>query len=357
MKMFITEQLGSINNFDSIAEQLWTDVGYDSFQLAPGGIISQTYPDSRNEKQYIDLFSYELSAEDAKKAKDTKSIVISDPVPMPEDYVGLMVNNPVYFGDEFWGFTMMALRIPDILEAAKLDNLTSRNYFYVLSKSGTVVTANTERQLTKPVVATFDLYGETWELAVAPALGWISVYNILGEIMTAFIILCLLYFLFMYYVLLNEERHKYATLANHDILTGLYNRRQLENDMTIKFSTKEPFMLCYMDLDRFKSVNDTYGHSIGDALLVEIAERLTSACKENSALYRIGGDEFVAITEDDTQVEAFRSVLRKPFVINEKSINTSLSLGYAKYPDDGMTLDDLIRIADSNMYENKELSK
>ncbi|MBR3840498.1 MAG: GGDEF domain-containing protein [Erysipelotrichales bacterium] len=112
-----------------------------------------------------------------------------------------------------------------------------------------------------------------------------------------------------------------------------------------------------MDLNEFKKVNDTYGHSMGDALLVEIANRISSCCLEDDILYRIGGDEFVAITHDIKQVEIYRDVVNKPFIINGIELKSSLSIGYSRFPDDGTTLDALIRIADTKMYENKELSR
>ena len=71
-----------------------------------------------------------------------------------------MVFNPIYFGDEFWGFTTSTLVIPNVFSSAQLDNLTTRNYIYTLSKSGNIITSNTDKALVNPVTSSFELYGE-----------------------------------------------------------------------------------------------------------------------------------------------------------------------------------------------------
>ena len=84
-------------------------------------------------------------------------------------------------------------------------------------------------------------------------------------------------------------------MSEHDPLTGLPNRRVLFRELEKAMEAKRPFALCYMDLDDFKQVNDTYGHDCGDQLLNGFAERLQSALSTAGTLIRLGGDEFIAI--------------------------------------------------------------
>lgn len=162
----------------------------------------------------------------------------------------------------------------------------------------------------------------------------------------------------------NEERIKF--IANHDYLTGLPNRRMFDQKLkklTLDYKTKEDrFALFYLDIDRFKFVNDTLGHEIGDILLKEISKRLTSIARE-STIFRLGGDEFAIILTNIHEFDylAFGQelirVIEKPFRIEGYDINVSTSIGVSIYPDDGKTLKELKMNSDVALYRAKDLGK
>jgi diguanylate cyclase (GGDEF)-like protein len=121
------------------------------------------------------------------------------------------------------------------------------------------------------------------------------------------------------------------------------------------------FLLCYMDLDGFKDVNDTYGHDIGDRLIKAVAQRIQECLKEEDQLFRIGGDEFVAIVEAEKdngwkqRMESIEKEFKRMFIFEKNIyIEISISIGCAIYPQTSVDGETLLREADSRMYGNKE---
>lgn len=162
----------------------------------------------------------------------------------------------------------------------------------------------------------------------------------------------------------NEEKVHF--FAYHDYLTELPNRRmfdqKLEQFIADGQGEHRRFALFYLDLDRFKYVNDTLGHEVGDRLLCEISKRLSSKLGE-SFLFRIGGDEFTIIQQlitAEDPVRLARQVIQeveKPFQIEGYEIHITTSIGISIYPDDGTTLSKLKMYADAALYRAKELGK
>ena len=156
------------------------------------------------------------------------------------------------------------------------------------------------------------------------------------------------------------QKVELETMANTDSLTGLFNERYFSRVMNICEEKKLPFVLYYLDLDRFKPVNDTYGHAIGDRLLQEIAARLLRCIRSRDYAFRIGGDEFALIVSADMDegqrarmAERIQTTLSAPVVLDGKELSVGVSCGCACYPEDGDASQ--VRIAaDSRMYETKQ---
>ena len=167
------------------------------------------------------------------------------------------------------------------------------------------------------------------------------------------------------YLKVLRNRAEVSYLAYHDTLTKLPNRTDFERYMSEligkKHKGKKKFIVLFIDLDRFKVINDTLGHDIGDEMLITLAGRIAKVLGKENLLARIGGDEFVSIVEDkkdmdtiDIVVAEIASVIRDPIHIREYSLNTTASIGIAKYPDDGKTKNMLLKHADSAMYHAKD---
>lgn len=162
-----------------------------------------------------------------------------------------------------------------------------------------------------------------------------------------------------------EERANY--LAYHDSLTGLPNRVQFEREIIEIFlvarSRQSQVAVLFIDLDRFKVINDTLGHTIGDEMLKELAIRLRAVMPPGDLLARIGGDEFVAVVSFDAMseieviAEKLLAAVREPIDIRGYHLNTSASIGAAIYPQDGADSKTIMKHADSAMYHAKEHGK
>jgi diguanylate cyclase (GGDEF)-like protein len=161
------------------------------------------------------------------------------------------------------------------------------------------------------------------------------------------------------------ETSKYH--AYHDELTGLPNRRLLEDRLGLSLAharrAKTKLAVLQLDLNRFKEVNDTYGHRAGDVALREVALRLATCVRPGDTLARSGGDEFTVITHLESRgsaealVHALETTLSAPILIDGQEIQTGLSIGIAVYPDDGADHDQLHAAADRAMYAVKRAGR
>jgi diguanylate cyclase (GGDEF)-like protein/PAS domain S-box-containing protein len=153
--------------------------------------------------------------------------------------------------------------------------------------------------------------------------------------------------------------------ARHDILTGLANRallrERLELAMAVTRRSGLPLWVVFIDLDRFKFVNDTLGHDAGDSVLKNVAERLRGATREVDTVARLGGDEFVLLLPQHGNGEPGSAILQRildavaqPLQLGEYEFILSCCMGVAVYPDDGQNADTLIKHADIAMYRAKE---
>jgi diguanylate cyclase (GGDEF)-like protein/PAS domain S-box-containing protein len=157
-------------------------------------------------------------------------------------------------------------------------------------------------------------------------------------------------------------------LADHDALTGLPNRRLLEDRLTqalaLSLRNRKQTAVMFVDLDRFKIINDTLGHSAGDLVLKEVAERLEKQLREVDTICRMGGDEFVVVLPEIKRAADAANVAAKiletvsqPFVIQERELHITPSVGISVFPDDGRDTETLIRNADAAMYHAKETGR
>jgi diguanylate cyclase (GGDEF)-like protein/PAS domain S-box-containing protein len=165
---------------------------------------------------------------------------------------------------------------------------------------------------------------------------------------------------------LAELRAQY--LADHDALTNLPNRRLLEDRLTQALALSErnrkQTAVMFIDLDRFKAINDSCGHAAGDAVLKEVSQRLSKQLRTGDTICRVGGDEFVVVLPQITRLSDIAHVSQKiietvsqPVTVDEQDLQVSPSIGIAIFPDDGRDAETLIRNADAAMYHAKETGR
>jgi len=166
---------------------------------------------------------------------------------------------------------------------------------------------------------------------------------------------------------LAKSEQRYKELATKDMLTGILNRFAFENELNKLISnskrTNAKFALLFLDLDHFKEVNDTYGHDVGDKLLIEVAKRVVPNIRAEDIFARVGGDEFVLLftnTKPETLPDLVNkaiSLFRKPWVIDKTQLNVTTSMGVTVFPDDADNKNELMKKADITMYKSKELGR
>jgi diguanylate cyclase (GGDEF)-like protein len=154
-------------------------------------------------------------------------------------------------------------------------------------------------------------------------------------------------------------------LATRDPLTGLLNRRslieRLEDAIARAQRHSHSLALLFLDMDRFKTINDTLGHDVGDGLLLQVAERISGSVRESDMVARLGGDEFVVLMEGPLNYEGAAEVAKKiilaskmPYNVGPHSLKTSVSIGISMYPQDGESVQTLMKHADLAMYHAKQ---
>jgi len=155
--------------------------------------------------------------------------------------------------------------------------------------------------------------------------------------------------------------------AEHDTLTQLPNRflflDRLKQALEEAYRNNTRVTVFFLDLDRFKEINDTYGHEVGDRLLELVTKRLLQYRRAEDTIARLGGDEFTLLLENVKQKDSIKIAnqilqsMKKPFIINGVKHYTTFSIGISSYPEDGRTYEELLRNADTAMYKAKESGK
>ncbi len=160
-------------------------------------------------------------------------------------------------------------------------------------------------------------------------------------------------------------QEKIQHLAFHDHLTGLANRLlftdQLNHGIALSERNEKMLAILFLDLDGFKMINDTMGHTVGDQLLVDVSHRLLHTVRKSDVVARVGGDEFVIMIENIEEPNTIQRVaekvlnsFREPFNLNNHNFFITTSIGVAVYPEDGENADTLVKNADIAMYKAKE---
>ena len=158
-------------------------------------------------------------------------------------------------------------------------------------------------------------------------------------------------------------------MAEHDALTGLFNRRRFEDELARMFQDEaaampEGLSLLFFDLDEFKYINDTFGHRAGDAVLNRVAMEIRTLLRSDRTFFRLGGDEFAVLLPDAGAEQAqalaeriVRRISQTPLVMQDQSLRLTTSLGIAQYPQHADNAQDLVAHADTAMYHAKQLGK
>ena len=143
--------------------------------------------------------------------------------------------------------------------------------------------------------------------------------------------------------------------AETDPLTGVLNRRSGMRELRQWLASAQPLNLVFADLKKFKRINDTYGHTTGDAVLRTVAQRILETIRLDDFVVRYGGDEFLIITKGDARPLTVRlkEALDRPILTSDGEVYVAIDFGISRYPEDATTIDELLHFADQHMFEGK----
>ena len=343
---------------DVLSLQLWQNGRLIAGQPADGVMTAQRWQQA---------FS---AGRDA--ALRTDEPVLYGPVELRDGSIGFMGIQAVYVYQkdkavfEVWGLSTILLRASAVLDQVDLAAISRQGLAYRLSGLETDATIAEDGNLAgEPVQEEIRAAGTDWLLEVTPQDGWLSGPGLVAEAILALLAAMLLTGLTWRFFQLQYQGEMMRLQATTDPLTNLSNRHILMEELKERCQDKKGhFLVCYMDLDGFKQVNDTHGHEVGDWLIQAAAQRVLDCLKPEDELFRLGGDEFVAILEEEPgggwkqRLDEVEKQLRSMFIYNEADeeicIEISVSIGCTIYPQTSRTPEGLLREADQRMFETKE---
>lgn len=374
LEMIIVNNHGTVTDFEMIAERLYeNDPAIRCLQLAPDGNVTYVYPLEGNESAFGSLFDHPDRRSEAMYARDTGKMTLAGPYELSQGGLGLVARNPIYLENRhqegtFWGFSVVVLNVPEIFNKAELESLSDQGYSYRIyrvrpeNEEVQIISSNTESDMRDAVEGEITVPNGTWYLSLRPKIGWVSWKNIVLESIVALILNTLLLLLTYGGLTIVQQKKKMTELANTDPLTGLYNVRYFMTTIKQLYECRQSFGVLYLDLNKFKEVNDQYGHDTGDKLLVEVAARIGDCLKKEDILFRIGGDEFCIVVMDTNSGDFYDALIRRiverisrPYAVADIILYPGISCGYSRFPEDQSDIEKLIQEADRNMYTMKNM--
>ncbi|WP_417658925.1 diguanylate cyclase domain-containing protein [Pseudidiomarina sp.] len=343
--------------------------------IAPNNVISFVYPLTGNEM--IIGYNYEQIPDQrdvVRRAQETHKAILAGPVNLLQGGEGVIYRIPIFSHengiDEYWGIVAVVIEMDKLFHAVGIDALMDKYAIALQGRDGkgadgdvfwgtpdVFANADFKERVRFPnghwliaLATEANQNGGFWEQQRVRLIGYPYVVALY----------IMLFTLFVWY------RTSYGE-AMLDPLTNVSNRRmvmeRLQTLVHLYDRHPTPFAVVVIDIDRFKRINDDFGHQAGDLVLKSLAQRMLTHTRATDTVARIGGDEFLVVLMgiDNEKVvaeqcEKLAEVIAAPIRYKSEDINVSASLGYALFPANGKTLDALIHSADSKMYKSKRKS-
>lgn len=347
--------------------------------LAPNDVVRFIYPLPGNEQVLgLDYRNVPEQWQSIQKAKDIEDIFISGPVDLVQGGKSLIVRIPIFLdppsNDQYWGVCSAVIAMDTLFLDAGIELFSFRYNIAIKGadssgKYGEIF--HGDEQIFTDAFATEVVhfpYG-SWYIAashkqdVIHQLPWNqrNLVRIMGYLVLL-TVLCAFFVVYRLYQIANSR-------ALHDDLTGLPNRRYFMQSLETLFvqqsEDKEAVLaVVNIDVDKFKHINDRYGHAAGDKVLIDCAQRIKGALRHSDLVARIGGDEFLALlsvhqSENiDMLCQKLRAAIgQTPVVYKQHLIELNVSIGYALYQQDFNNIEEMLHHADQRMYREKRQAK
>lgn len=361
--------------FDVIAPTIVDDRSIRNVLIAPNGIVTKVYPAAGNESVIgLNFFSEGAGNREALLARELGDLVLGGPFNLVQGGQALVGRLPVYIDmpddeQEFWGLVSVTLNFPQVLDHSDLDIFDEFGYSYELwrinpdSGERQVIAGNFNKPDSHYIERSVNILNAQWFIRISPVRMW---YNHPENIVLIIAGICISFIVF--FVMQNNFEMKnmqiiFEQMAISDPLTGIFNRRHFMEIMLINIEKarrkNEDCYFIMFDIDGFKQVNDTYGHQIGDMVLIEVTDRIKNHIRPYDLFARYGGEEFIIFTADisKTDVKDMTERLRaslcdSKYEYDKVSINSSASFGIAHIYD--YNLDKAIKHSDEALYMAKK---
>lgn len=347
----------------------------ENIDVAPDGVVQYIYPVGKSDIAIgHDLINDPQRYPYIKKAIDERSTVIQGPVEAIQGGKLIFTRKAIFMtenGQErFWGVCVVTINFDKLMANS---GITLDDEEYLLALNVPAVEEESDffwgdsTILTKDSIShPISIGDQEWELFIYPKIGWTDNERNWFGIEAADGLYVQLSIILFVFVLLHLNRYaQQAEAAKVDFLTGTLNKNTFKKYVVRNLKKKKNRQaLIIIDINKFKAINDTYGHLAGDRVIKEMAHRLTKVLRGKELVSRWGGDEFVVYVDDLESLADIEKIIKRihrevadPFQTDEALIHVDISTGYACYPDDGTRYQELYKKADHKMYANKALSE
>ncbi|NLL36174.1 MAG: sensor domain-containing diguanylate cyclase [Fretibacterium sp.] len=376
LRAFIIGSNGDYKNLDSVADYILKYSDIRNVLLAPNSVVNKVLPPEGNEAVLgLDLTSEQnKSYKDAIEAIESRKPIFSGPYTLIQGGEAISLRFAIFFNDslgveKYWGLTSITVNFPEVIGNLATNFIVDSGYDYILSKkdgqSGLYkeISSHVETPDAHFIPYDFSVYNLDFRFEATPQKGFLDWKKalILGT-MAIFLSITLGAIASALSLFINNLAEK----AGRDVLTGLLNReggvRHINNRIRESEFSKGAFIL--LDVDNFKSVNDTLGHPKGDEVLIETATILKGLCRSMDILCRLGGDEFLIFFSYDKdsdfalkKAESIRQALERTVTDGSKSVDISSSIGISFFLEGQKNFEKLYKEADIALYESKERGK
>ncbi len=328
--------------------------------------IVWNYPQKANSEVVgVDLSRVEEMQDLVLKVKHELKPVLQGPVDLVQGGSGFIVRLPIVMEDkEYWGQIAIVLEPDKILEEIQSYAVSSKLDIAIFNQENRITPffGEINSDVNSKLEFSVDPEFINWHIIVGSSNGWERNMPLFALLLLFSVCLSVSTGLLVYKYI--KSNNKIITMSIYDSLTDLFNRHFLNSYQANVFAAAKrkecKLGILLLDLDYFKKINDTYGHDVGDMVLVETARILKASAGTDQVAFRLGGDEFLLILPEIENIKSILEAKRQlqnrfeeEFFISGYPIKVSPSIGYATYPEDGDDLDTLLQRADKLMYLEK----
>lgn len=349
-----------------------------NIMIAPDGLIRFLYPLPGNTAILNKNLLTDSSLSSPGLIQETiqsRNITIDGPRTLAQGAHGLIIRQAIYEGSTFSGIISVTLRMDDLEDKLLYKDLP----LYATAQDHTFLFGTPPHQDEEQVTVPVEIYNQHWLMGVPfpSAKKWALLRSVLWMDIAFLLVIAFVLYTFWHQNRFNRELERlvsirtrdlrvskrlYEKLAHYDSLTEIPNRRFFMEEFERLLQSSEPtqtYTLFFFDLNRFKEINDTLGHSTGDQVIKTLAERLKKGNLPFKLFARTGGDEFVMIFSDLPEnripdiANEISQLISRTLPVAGAHLNLSTSIGISLYPEHSLNTDDLLKFADMSMYQAK----